>query len=245
MSTAERDNTSFLFNDGQKIILVDCPGSALQKVQKLNLDPKNIAAILVTHIHPDHIYGLPAVFHSLMLQEGLIRICGSEESIEFCSRLLDLFGLRQKKFKTQAEFWAIRPGSDVSLAPLADITARPVAHHTSSLAFHFHFQGGLEFLYSGDTPAVSSPVKTSGRLDYLCHDCSSPSRFFIQYPVLNSMHTNSLQLGRLADDAGVKTLIPCHFFGEVEFPLAEIEEELRQNFRGRILLPKDLEKYSL
>jgi ribonuclease BN (tRNA processing enzyme) len=59
------------------------------------------------------------------------------------------------------------------------------------------------------------------------------------------MHTNSLELGRLAEEAGVKALIPCHFFGEVEFSLKEIEEEVRQNYRGRLLIPKDLERYSL
>lgn len=245
MSTSERDNASFLFNNGRKIILIDCPGSALQKVQKFGLNPRDLEAIVVTHVHPDHIYGLPAVFHSLMLEEGLIRVYGSEESIQFCIRFLDLFGLRQPKFKTRAEFRAVASGQDFSISEATDVTAIQVTHHPSSLAYHFHLSGGIEFLYSGDTPAASSPIKRAGSLDYLCHDCSSPSRFFEQYPVLYSMHTNSLELGRLAEEAGVKTLIPCHFFGEVEFSLKEIEEEVRRNYRGRLLIPRDLERYTL
>ena len=245
MSTAERDNSSFLFGEEQNVILVDCPGSAVQKIQRLGWKPQDLGAIVITHIHPDHIYGLPAVFHSLMLQEGLIHVYGSEATVRFCVQLLDLFGLRQSKFKTKAEFHAVRPGQDFSIADRADVTALQAMHHPSSLAFHFHFRAGVHFLYSGDTPAAASPIKLAGHLDYLGHDCSSPSRFFEEYPVLSSMHTNSLELGRMAEEAGVKTLIPCHFFGEVEFPLTEIEEEIRRHYTGRLIIPGDLERYPL
>jgi ribonuclease Z len=244
-STSERDNTSFIMDDGKTMILVDCPGSAVHKVQKLGLKPRDLEAIVVTHIHPDHIYGLPAVFHSMMLEEGLIRVYGSEESVQFCARFLDLFGLRRPQFKTRAEFQVVAPGQDFSISEMADVTALHITHHPSSLAYHFHLKGGIEFLYSGDTPAAASPIKSEGGLDYLCHDCSSPSRFFEQYPVLYSMHTNSLELGRMAEDAGVKTLIPCHFFGEVEFSLTEVEEEIRRSYRGRLIIPRDLERYPL
>jgi ribonuclease Z len=245
MSTPERDNTSFFFDDGKRLVLVDCPGSAVHKILRLRGKPKDLGAILISHVHPDHVYGLPDVFHSLMLEEGLIHVYGSEQSIEFCLRLLDLFGLREPRFKTRAEFHAVYPGRDFSISPMADVTALPVIHHPSSLAYHFRFGDGRTFLCSGDTPAASSPARTAGRLDGLCHDCSSPSRFFVQYPVLDSMHTNSLQLGRLAEEASVKTLIPCHFFGEVEFSLTEIEEEIRRHYTGRLIIPRDLERYPL
>jgi ribonuclease Z len=245
MSTADRDNTSFFFDNGKNLILVDCPGSALQKIQKLGGKPEDLAAILITHVHPDHVYGLPAVFHSLMLQEGLIPIYGSEETVRFCVRLLDLFGLRQPQFKTRSEFQAVRPDEDFFIADGVTVTALPVTHHPSSLAFHFHFGEGGRFLYSGDTAAAASPLKRAHGLDSLGHDCSAPSRFFEEYPVLYSKHTNSLELGRMAEETGVKTLFPCHFFGEVEFSLTEIEEEIRRHYTGRLIIPRDLERYPL
>ena len=245
MSTPERDNTSFLFGEEQSIILVDCPGSAVQKILRLGWKPQDLGAIVITHVHPDHIYGLPAIFHSLMLQEGLIHVYGSEETVLFCVRLLDFFGVRQPQFKTKAEFHAVRPDEDFSVADGVAVTPLPVAHHPSSLAFHFHFKNGTRFLYSGDTAAAASPLKRTHGLDCLAHDCSAPSRFFEQYPVLYSKHTNSLELGRMAEEAGVKTLIPCHFFGEVEFSLTEIEEEIRRHYTGRLIIPRDLERYPL
>jgi ribonuclease BN (tRNA processing enzyme) len=49
----------------------------------------------------------------------------------------------------------------------------------------------------------------------------------------------------MAEETGVKTLFPCHFFGEVEFSLTEIEEEIRRHYTGRLIIPRDLERYPL
>jgi ribonuclease Z len=241
-ATADRDNASFLLSAGRKFVLIDCPGGAIQKIKKLGYDPLDLESIVITHIHPDHVYGLPSVFLGLMLYDGLIRLYGSEETVELCTRLLDLFGVREANYKTRAEFHVVRPGMDFKLSGLADVTAFEVSHHTSSLAYLFRFNDGRKFLYSGDTPADPSLLRQAGGLDVLCHDCSAPSRFFEQYPVLRTLHTSSLELGRLAQDARVKTLIPCHFFGEVEFSLAEIENEIRRHFTGTLMIPRDFDK---
>ena len=61
-ATADRDNASFLLSAGRKFVLVDCPGGAIQKIKKLGYDPLDLESIVITHIHPDHVYGLPSVF---------------------------------------------------------------------------------------------------------------------------------------------------------------------------------------
>jgi ribonuclease BN (tRNA processing enzyme) len=244
-SIAERDNTSFLFNTGQNLILVDTPGSVIQRIQKLGFDPFDLGTILMTHIHADHVYGLPSVFHSLMLHEGLIHVYGSEETVQFCARYLDLFGLREAKVRTQTVLHTVHPEKSFRLGDVADVRPFKVRHHSSSLAYLFHFAEGLTFLYSGDTPADSALLRRAGDFEVLCHDSSAPSRFFEQYPVLKTMHTDSAELGRLAEEAGVKTLIPIHFFGEVEFSLAEIEAEIRQSYAGRLIIPRDFDKIQL
>ena len=68
IATEDRDNTSLLLDTENRLILIDCPGSVIQKIRKLGFDPRQIKTILVTHVHPDHIYGLPSLVHSLMLQ---------------------------------------------------------------------------------------------------------------------------------------------------------------------------------
>ena len=244
--TAERDNTSFLVKEGQELILVDCPGSVLQKIKKLNLNPLKISSVLITHIHTDHVYGLPSFVHSLMLEDFLVRIYGSEETVDFCRKLLDMFHLLKEGLKIQIEFLSLKPGENAQLMDSLEIKAFRVPHHSSSLAYHFFFRKkGKELIYSGDTSSDSVVFQEAKEKDYLIHDCSAPSRFFQEYPSLYTMHTHSLELGKHSQEAGVKCLIPCHFFGELEFTQAEIEEEIRRSYKGELIIPRDYEEITL
>lgn len=246
VATKERDNMSFLIDNDETLILVDCSGTVIQKIKKFNYDPRKVTSILVTHIHPDHIYGLPSFVHSLMLDKCLIRLFGSKETVQFCQDLLDLYHLRDEKIKARIEFVSVDPGESFELKESLQCVAFNVPHSPSSLAFRFRFEDEKkELLYSGDTPLNPLLFKEASGIDYLLHDCSAPSRFFKKYPSLQTVHTNSLELGKLCQQAKVKCLIPCHFFGELEFPLSEIEDEIRENYKGRLVIPEDFKKITL
>lgn len=242
----ERDNTSFILDSGKKLILIDCPGSIIQKIYKLKFNPRDISSILVTHIHPDHIYGLPSFVHSLMLEGCSVNLLGSEESINFCKKLLDLFDLQEKRIKFRFNFVYLNPGHSFQLASSLSCTSLKVPHSHSSLAFHFYFEEEKkELLYSGDTPIHPPLFREAAEIDYLVHDCSAPSRFFRKYPSLHSMHTNSIELGRISQKAGIKCLIPCHFFSELDYSMSEIDREIRRNYNGKLIIPEDLTKITL
>jgi ribonuclease Z len=246
VATKKRDNMSFLIDHDKTLILVDCPGSVIQKIKKFNYDPRKVVSIIVTHIHPDHIYGLPSFVHSLMLDKCLIRLFGSKEAVDFCQNLLDLFHLRDEKIKAKIEFVSVDPGDSFELKESLRCASFKVSHSSSSLAFRFRFEDAEKgLLYSGDTALNPLLFKEASEIDYLIHDCSAPSRFFKKYPSLQTVHTNSLDLGKLSQQAKVKCLIPCHFFGELEFPLSEIEDEIRKNYKGRLVIPEDFKKITL
>lgn len=246
VATAERDNTAFLIHREGRLVLVDCPGNIFQKIKRLDFDPGQVAAIFVTHVHPDHVYGLPALVHSLMLEERIIPLFASRETVELCMNLLDLFCLREEKIKTRIEFVPLEPEGLFQLRGLGSGSCFRVPHSPSSLAFHFRFEKEkMELVYSGDTRCSAGLFQKAAETDYLIHDCSAPSRFFKQYPSLSAMHTHALELGEHAQRSGVRCLIPCHFFGELDFSLQEVEEEIRRNYRGRLIVPRDSQRIAL
>jgi len=241
VATAERDNTSYALKRGERFSLVDCSGSVMANLRKAGLDPLKLDALLITHVHPDHIFGLPSLIHSLFLDEGLIRLYGSEETVRFCRSLLDLFHLQEPKIKMRIEFRSLSSGQEFELDETIRGTAFKVPHHPASLGYHLVLgRGRGELICSGDTPPVDEVFGRARDKDFLVHDCSAPQRFFEKYPVLKTMHTSSLELGRRAQEASVKCLIPCHFFGEVQYPMSEIENEIKAHYQGKLVMPRDL-----
>lgn len=245
-ATRERDNTSLLIESAGDLFLIDCPGCIIPKIQSLDLDPRRIRSLFITHIHPDHIYGLPSLVHNMMQEDTTLRVYGSNESLEFCRRLLDLFGLRRDKIKYRLEFIPLAPEDKFS--PLADLKSRSLAvrHKSSSLGIHANFEPGkVDLLYTGDT-AIHPPLfKRFFGVDYLVHECSVPSRFFRLHPGLAGLHTHSLDLGRYAAQAEIRCLAPVHFFGEVDFAAKEIEQEIKSHYKGKLVIPDDLDYIEL
>jgi ribonuclease Z len=243
VATPQRDNTSVLLRTGRPLILIDCPGSVVAKIRKLDFDPREVSTIILTHVHPDHIYGLPSLVHSLILDDGEIGLLGSEETVGFARRLLDLFGLREKNVRTRIRFRPLRPGQTVRLGDDLSLRGFAVPHHSSSLAYHLYLDGERkEIVFSGDTP-VHRPLFSDVRaIDYLVHEASAPSRYFKKYPRLCGLHTSSLDLGRCSQDAGVKCLIPCHFLADVWSIPTDVRAEIRRHFKGRLIIPRDLQR---
>jgi len=246
VATPTRDNTSFLLRHEEGFILVDCPGSVIQKIKKLKFDPRRVGIILLTHIHPDHIYGLPSFVHSLMLEEEEIILCASEETVSFSRLLLDIFHLRKNKIKLRIRFRPLAPGQTTKLGNSLTVKPIRVPHHSSSLAYHFYWEEEKKgLIFSGDTPPHPPLFEEAQGIDGLIHDSSAPERVFEQFPELHQMHTSSLELGKWSREAGVKCLIPCHFLGEIDFSPSEIRAEIRREYKGKLIVPRDFEKIKL
>ena len=245
-ATEKRDNTSLLIEYGRDLFLIDCPGCIIPKIKSLSLNPRKIASLFITHTHPDHIYGFPSLVHSMMQENITLQVYGSAESLEFARRLLDIFGLLREKIQYRIEFNPLSPNEEFQ--PLTDTRAlsQQVRHKSSSLGIYMDFpEEKTDLLYTGDT-AVHPPLyRRFPGVGYMIHDCSVPSRFFRLYPDLPRLHTDSLKLGRAAEQAGVKCLIPIHFFGEDDFRMEEIEQEIKAHFRGNLIIPDDLDRIDL
>ena len=63
--TAKRNHSAILLNYNDENILVDCGEGTQRQFRKAKLNPCKITRILITHIHGDHIFGLPGLLSTL------------------------------------------------------------------------------------------------------------------------------------------------------------------------------------
>ncbi len=67
--TARRNHSSILLNYGGENILVDCGEGTQRQFRLAKLNPCRISRILITHIHGDHVFGLPGLISTLNFSE--------------------------------------------------------------------------------------------------------------------------------------------------------------------------------
>ena len=94
--TKERNHPSILISHEQENILIDC-GERTQKQLKIaSINPCKITKILITHLHNDHILGLPGLLQTLQTQNysKTLEIYGPSKTSKFIKEIKNLFKIQ-------------------------------------------------------------------------------------------------------------------------------------------------------
>jgi len=246
LASKKRGNTSLLICESNEKILIDCPGSPVAKLDKLNVDSRKIKHIIFTHAHPDHVYGIISLLYSQYRLKNKLNIYAHPKVITIIKKLREVFKLKNQNKFPEINFVNIAHQLQTPLEILKNLSIYTfkVKHNQESLGLKFKFKKNI-LVYSSDTALSNNLIKVSTGTDYLIHDCFGPSRFFNKYPKLNNMHTSSLSLGKIAKECKVKTLIPIHFAQEVKYSMKEVKEEIKKNYEGKVVFVKDFDKLKL
>jgi len=96
--TVKRNHTGILLNYNEESILIDCGEGIQRQFRIAKLNPGKITKILITHIHGDHVFGLPGLLSTLNFSEysKTLEIYGPKGSKRFLEELLDLAGVKRK-----------------------------------------------------------------------------------------------------------------------------------------------------
>ncbi|MFW6134726.1 MAG: MBL fold metallo-hydrolase, partial [Elusimicrobiota bacterium] len=164
VATSERDNSSIFFKSNDFNILIDCSGSTVHKISKLGLDFKDIQNVLITHFHPDHVYGLPSLIHSLAPYDKFPVIYAPDNLINNIYELMKVFGfennvtiLSVKKLIQQYNF----------------IDIFPTRHTEDSIGVILDYEG-KKTVYTSDTGPINNLHHKISGCNYLIHDCYAP-----------------------------------------------------------------------
>jgi ribonuclease Z len=243
----ERDTTSLVFVGQDESILVDCGGSPVQKLLHAKVDPMSVGHVIITHIHPDHAYGLPSLVQNLFLmgRSAPLGIACREEHLEPLRALLSLFELLERPGMYPIAFDAVRARDGVPVASTRSftVTASPNAHgRMPNLALRFDVrETGRAVVYSSDTEPCDAVVTLARGADTLIHEATFAERGRGRF----GAHSTASQAGAIAARAGVRRLILTHIDPEYHGETDAMAAEARASFGGLVEISQELVSYPL
>ncbi len=248
LSTAERDNTAIAVQTGGALILIDCTGSPVKKLLQLGLAFTTLDYVLVTHAHPDHVYGLPSLVHELLLigrRRPLTLFLPRSSQMLVEPFVRALFQDTPNLFEIE-----FRPLDKVEEMQLLDggayaVYATPVLHSHDTLAYKIVEKGRaapVSFVYSSDTQPAASLVRLAQDADLLVHECTYLDG---EPAAVHTTHSNARQVGELAARAGVKKLGLAHLGVEVIRHPERAVRQVQERYAGEVVVGQDLMVFEL
>ena len=212
--------SSYLLQDGKTNILIDCGSGALSN---LPIGFDEISAVILSHLHFDHISDALVLSYALQIQNMIREIpkCRLYMPGE-PAKTADLF-----KDIPYYDITEINDGMSIKIDDIS-ITFAKMIHPALCFASKFK-KGGKTLVYSGDTAINENLISFAKDADMLLIDCAILKKDHYK----DSPHMSVFQAGEIAKLANVKKLIGTHLF-EL-YSEDEILAELKQNYNGAVL----------
>lgn len=243
----ERDTTALVFVADSGAALVDCGGSPVQKLELAGVDPRALRVVLVTHLHPDHAYGLPSLVQNLRLlgrTDALTVLCRPEH-VARLRTLLELFGLweRPGMFPLTLRGLDLREGARAFELPPLGVSTSPNDHgDMPNVAVRVDVAGrAAGVVYSSDTRPCDAVVALARDADTLIHEATFPERARGRF----GAHSTAAEAGEVAARAGVRRLILTHIEADYHGEVDALAAEARTRFGGVVEIAQEFVPYPL
>ena len=240
LASEDRDNTYFLFESVAGSLFIDCAGSPFHKLLKVGADPNELTGIILTHSHPDHLYGLPSLVHELWLhgRRDTLHIFANESTHRVSRDLLDVFQLRSKPFPL--EYHMIPNDEEYPLLETDRylVHTTPVRHEVPTCGVRItSFETGKVAVFSADTSPCPELISLARGADLLFHECS------VDEP--HPFHSTPEGVGEVAAEADVGQVILVHCHHKlVKEPYLSIAK-ISKRYHGEIRFAEDFDVYGL
>jgi ribonuclease Z len=236
---SEHDTVSLALRGPGWTVLIDCGGSSLHKLARFGVAPEEIGAVILTHHHADHMYGLPMLVQGLWLggREESLPVYGPAQTLDKACQLLALFDLDEREGMFDLEWHPVpvREGRRVLDIQGVQITSTPVIHAgNDTLALRFdNTATQRSIVYSADTEPCSELVRLAAGADLLLHEATG------EHPG----HSSPAEAAEIAREAGVLQLALIHY--PVRGVNLDAWRRRAAGFPGPVTLARDGDIYPL
>lgn len=241
---------------GDKVFIVDAGRGVVMRLAAADIPWSSIHSTFITHLHSDHIDGLPDLFHSTW-QFGSGRpfeLYGPEGIRNAADGILKFYeadihirrDLTEKlSFNgTGINVHKVQEGIVLNLPGVVRITAFVVNHHPVNPAFGYRFDAGPHsIVITGDTRPNLNLDRFAEGADILVHEAyvrpNAPTDKGEHPWSIYDYHTSAREAGETAEKVKAKTLVLTHLIPG-NAPEEYFLDEARKTFSGKIIVGRDL-----
>ena len=245
-------------------ILIDCGSGVTQRLLEHGVKGSEIDALILTHLHSDHIVDLFQLIISSWHQ-GRSRpqkIFGPVGTKVYLNKLMKLWEpelelriAHEKRPSTQALHEDVTEIDDGTIIDFVGLSVKTVEvlHHPVKKAFGFVFENSLgKVVISGDTKFCPALIEAAKGADLLLHEVFIHN----EMPVIDgirtpqtiknvaSYHTLDSEVGKIASLANVGLLMLTHF-APPKFDRKKLLKRVSKDFKGHILIGEDLMTFDI
>jgi ribonuclease BN (tRNA processing enzyme) len=194
-----RFQTCFLLTGPSTRVLVDCGGTALVAMHRWNVDRAAIDGVLLSHLHGDHIGGLPFVLldaHFNVRRTRPLWIAGPPGTGARLVALMDAMfpgtDVRALRFPVEIADYALEAPNG-----LGDVTVTPyqVDHPCGAPPTALRIEcDGRTVAYSGDTRWTDGLVRAAAGADLLLLECNAYDRRLPNHLDLGTLREHRTEL---------------------------------------------------
>jgi ribonuclease Z len=270
-----RRGPSQVIEIGDELVLIDAGSGVLHRLLEAGYAPSGagrprlpIRRIAITHLHSDHITGLPDLLWAGWIMRWWDEpppVAGPPGTAEFIRRLVHAFeydvAVREKGERLKRE-WLAPAVEEIDEGWSAEgddwrIAGFRVDHAPVDESFGFRVDGGrVSIVISGDTRPCENLVRHAHGADLLVHEVywrrgAEALRQTVTDPdqrarrdTIDSYHTHSEDLGPLAARAEARHLILSHILFRGGRP-EDLREDIEPAYRGTLTVGEDLQTFEI
>ena len=253
----ERFGPSILIEAGKEKLLFDCGRGVTQRLYQLKVPFGEVTSLFLTHLHSDHIVGIPDVYLTgwLLGRTTPLRVWGPAGTAEMMSHLeqayqFDIHTRRDVDEKLPGQ-GAVVVAKDIEQGVVYQnndlrVTAFAVDHSPVKPAFGYRVDyAGHSVVLSGDTRYSENLIRFSQGADILIHEVIDPEAYLAGDRLFSpemkqkviAHHTNPEQAGTIFNKVKPKLAVYSHI---VPFDAPDLVAHTRKTYPGPLEVGEDL-----